>query len=172
MSMSPTKNNSRARRRVPVSNTTQHTHPHRFEVMYLRLVFFVVYFHAANRLTGVSVFVGNLPASTKRTQLEKLFTPHAKVLRIRFRKPNGGQLFKVKRTTLPSLIAFVDVATNDEAKAASAALHQTVFQKNILRVSSDKWENSTGNEKRTVFVGNLTYGKWFLFVVPRESKMF
>lgn len=124
-------------------------------------VFGLFFFVLANRLTGVSVFVGNLPASIKRTQLEKLFSPHAKVLRIRFRKPNGGQLFKVKRTTLPSLIAFVDVANQEEAKTASAALHQLVFRGNVLRVSADKQENQSGNEKRTVFVGNLTYCKYF-----------
>lgn len=117
------------------------------------------FFCAANRLTGVSVFVGNLPASTKRTQLEALFTPHTKVLRIRFRKPNGGQLFKTKRTSLASLIAFVDVPTAEEAKKVAAALHQHNFRGNLLRVSADKQENTSGNEKRTVFVGNLTYGK-------------
>lgn len=132
--------------------------------MVLTLVFFFFVISCAeNRLTGVSVFVGNLPASIKRVQLEKLFKPHAKVLRIRFRKPNGGQLFKVKRTSLASLIAFVDVATQEEAKIASAALHQQVYQGKVLRVSSDKWENESGNDKRTVFVGNLTYCKYLYF---------
>lgn len=112
---------------------------------------------AAKRVQGVSVFVGNLPSNTKRVQLVKLFKPHTSVLRIRFRQPNGSQMFKVKANTLPSLIAFVDVENQECADAAVLALNQTSFKGRFLRVNCDSGMTA-GSEKRTVFIGNLTYG--------------
>lgn len=67
-------------------------------------------------------------------------------------------MFKEKRSTLPSLIAFVFVPA-DKANTVAAALNETAFKGNVIRVSVQKWENQSGTDKRTIFVGNLAFGK-------------
>lgn len=107
----------------------------------------------------VSVFVGNLPSNIKRAKVLSLFEPHAKVISVRFRRNDGGQLFNVKTADLPSVIAFVDVPTEAAALAASEALNATRIGNHVLRVNLQRSARTAESmdEKRTICVGNLAY---------------
>lgn len=114
----------------------------------------------------MSVFVGNLPLNIKRKKLLKLFEPFGKVLGIRFRKSNGGRFYKKSQITGESLIAFVDFESIVEA-TASVAVNGANIGDNVIRVNLQASAKKNGNEpaafdgKRTVFVGNLAYSKFW-----------
>lgn len=106
---------------------------------------------------GHSVFVGNLPPKTKRDKLDHLFRAHATVSSVRFRKNNGSAILKTDAPA--SIIAFVDVATAQEAQAAAKALNGQTLGGNVLRVDVQSGgKNAAATDaKRTAFVGNLPY---------------
>ena len=65
---------------------------------------------------GKRVFVGNLPFSATEDQLRELFSPHGEV--------SSAEIVKDKFTERSRGFAFVEMATDEAAAAAVAALNQ------------------------------------------------
>ena len=65
---------------------------------------------------GKRVFVGNLPFSATEDQLRELFSQHGEV--------NSAEIVKDKFTERSRGFAFVEMATDEAAAAAVAALNQ------------------------------------------------
>lgn len=106
-----------------------------------------------------SIFVGNLPANTKRKTVLSLFKTIGTPLSVRFRRSNGGKLQKIDLASQTSIIAFVDFETVAEARAAAAALNNHQLGANVLRVDVQAGSKNSGttDAKRTAFVGNLAF---------------
>uniref|UniRef100_A0A1A9W2U2 RRM domain-containing protein n=1 Tax=Glossina brevipalpis TaxID=37001 RepID=A0A1A9W2U2_9MUSC len=107
-----------------------------------------------------TVFVGNLPVNTKRTQLVRLFKGYEPVNAVRMCTAAGQILIKHKmRREAGSLNAYVVLKDKETAERA-LALNGIEFKGNHLRVTPSDIKNSykaSNDVKRTVFVGNLKY---------------
>lgn len=114
---------------------------------------------AATKKTGHCVFIGNLPPKVKRNVLVNLLKPHGTASSLRFRRSNGGQLFNRDRLTATSIIAFVDMETAAEARAAAKALNGHKLGDNVLRADIQAGSKNAGQNdaKRTAFLGNLAF---------------
>ena len=104
------------------------------------------------------MFVGNLPKSTTKQQLLKLFSPYGKVKSVRLRSSIGDKLLtsydRKKAVRLNGYVVFAE--QSDAENALSLNGHE--FKENIIRVNLAKTKsNESGN--RTVFVGNLKFSK-------------
>lgn len=110
-------------------------------------------------LDASTVFVGNLPVTTKRVQIVKLFAKFGGVKSIRLRTAAGQVIFKHKqRKQAGSLNAYVVLNSPEDAQR-SLELNGQQFKEFHLRVTpSDLEKNRKEHDpKRTVFVGNLKY---------------
>ncbi|XP_005184003.1 RNA-binding protein 34 [Musca domestica] len=110
-----------------------------------------------------TVFVGNLPVTTKRVQLIKLFKKYGPVNSIRMRTAAGQILYKHKmRKASGALNAYVVLQSKTAAEKA-LELNGTEFKGMHLRVTKSSLKHSASAQeskeeaKRTIFVGNLKY---------------
>lgn len=114
-----------------------------------------------------TIFVGNIPKTTRKSHLIKLFSPCGKILKARIRgavSNDPKQSKKVAAITnnihhkLDSLFAYVVFENVEAVSRAVEKFNGAEFQDRHLRVDLCKQGVSgTCNDKLSVFVGNLPY---------------
>jgi len=79
---------------------------------------------------GSKIYVGGLPYATTESQLDDLFAPHGTVESVR--------VITDKLTGQSRGFGFVEMSTDEEAKAALAALNETQLNGRTLTVNEAK----------------------------------
>ena len=85
---------------------------------------------------GKKIFVGNLPFSVTDSVLEQLFTEHGTV--------QSAQVMMDRETGRPRGFGFVEMGSDQEAKAAIAALNGQEFEGRALTVNEAKPKGDGG----------------------------
>lgn len=101
-----------------------------------------------------TVFIGNLPSTTKKSDLKALFQKYGTIKTIRFRA-NDGRLVLDKSLLkdVPALNAYVRFSSKEELTRACEMNGQMVGTNRIRVCPQD--QKQIGNVKATVFVGNI-----------------
>jgi len=111
-----------------------------------------------------TVFVGNLPSSTKKQMLKTLFSQLGKVETVRFRGAARPDLKTTKKVAVikhnfheerNNINAYVRMSTVEEAEAA-CNLNNTKIEGLTIRVDMALKDKSHDN-KRAIFMGNLDF---------------
>uniref|UniRef100_A0A6M2DMJ6 Putative rna-binding protein 34 n=1 Tax=Xenopsylla cheopis TaxID=163159 RepID=A0A6M2DMJ6_XENCH len=112
-----------------------------------------------------TIFVGNLPHSTKKLQLKKLFIKYGEIQSVRFRNapvadPKTSkkvaiikQEFHPKRTNINAFVCF---KTEESANKALEA-NGLVIEEHHLRVDLATNEKGLHDNTKAIFVGNLDF---------------
>jgi hypothetical protein len=121
-----------------------------------------------SKLDARTIFVGNIPSDTPIKTIEQLFKPYGKIENIRIRGvvPNDNRMsFKVATITkkihpkVQSLYVFIVFKEEISAKEA-IKLNGHKLKNNTLRVDLSKSKNKVRDQKKSIFVGNLPFGKY------------
>ncbi|XP_041765005.1 nucleolar protein 12-like [Anopheles merus] len=104
-----------------------------------------------------TIFVGNLPKTTKQKDLRAMFSKYGAIQTIRLRTNTGLKMFNKKvLSKVPSLNAYVVYDSKEEMEKA-CELDGEMMSNNRIRVCpADK--KQIGDAKATVFVGNIARG--------------
>uniref|UniRef100_A0A182SCI4 RRM domain-containing protein n=1 Tax=Anopheles maculatus TaxID=74869 RepID=A0A182SCI4_9DIPT len=101
-----------------------------------------------------TIFIGNLPSTTKKTDLKALFQKYGTIQTIRFRANDGRLVLdKTVLKDVPSLNAYVRFSSKEE-QARACELNGQMVGTNRIRVCPQD-QKQIGNVKSTVFVGNI-----------------
>ncbi|XP_050079348.1 RNA-binding protein 34 [Anopheles maculipalpis] len=101
-----------------------------------------------------TVFIGNLPPTTKKSDLKAIFQKYGTIQTIRFRSNDGRIiLYKTVLKDVPSLNAYVRFSSQEEQTRACEMNGQMVGENRIRVCPQD--QKQIGNVKSTVFVGNI-----------------
>jgi len=98
---------------------------------------------------GKRVFVGNLPFSATEDQLRELFGQHGEVTSV--------EIIKDRFTERSRGFAFVEMASDEAAAAAIAALNQFELEGRPLTVNEAKARTDRGPRRDT---GGSTPNRW------------
>lgn len=104
-----------------------------------------------------TIFVGNLPVNTKKSQIKSHFASFGAIKTIRLRTQAGKKFFKssdVKND--PCITAYVVFEKPESAISAQERCGK-VFRKTHIRVTMATGKKGFYDGKRTIFVGNLKY---------------
>lgn len=86
---------------------------------------------------GTRIYVGNLPYSTDSAQLSQMFSPYGQVV--------DARVITDRNTGQSKGFGFVEMSTEDEARAAITALNGTMLGQRALRVDEAGERPQGGN---------------------------
>lgn len=88
----------------------------------------------------MNLYVGNLPKETKNRELEKLFEEYGKIV--------SAAIARDKKSGASRGFGFVEMANRHEGEQAIAALNETEYKGQKLRVNEAKEREERGNQGR------------------------
>ncbi|XP_059619914.1 RNA-binding protein 34-like [Phlebotomus argentipes] len=104
-----------------------------------------------------TIFVGNLPTNTKKSQVKAFFASFGTVKTIRLRTFHGQKIQNCRQIKNHPCITAYLVFDKDEAAIGAQEASGKVFRKAHIRVMMADGKKKYFDGKRTIFVGNLTY---------------
>lgn len=103
---------------------------------------------------GCTIFIANLPPTTKKSELKALFIKFGPIKTIRFRTNDGKVMFfKKDRANVSSLNGYVRFACKEDMMKACEMNGQMVGEHRIRVCPENK--KQIGDVRTTVFVGNI-----------------
>lgn len=120
-------------------------------------------------LDAKTIYVGNIPKDTTEKAIRKLFRPFGVIENVRFRgivsadgkmTPRVATITKKMHPKVHTIYAFVAFKDKDSAEK-SLEMNGHKLGENTLRVDLSNSKNKERDQKKSVFLGNLSFGKYF-----------